>query len=336
MNFAVIGYGAIGKERVRALLRIKRNTEHFDPKLVENIYVHDIKEPMLEWGATWVEHENDERLAKCEWVFICLPHYLAKQWVKKVAPNFTGILLEKPYGMTAEDAREMEEAVMHSKQLYVGFNYRFFGGIKRLEQQLRRNAFGKIISVNMICGHGGSPEDVKSWKLNPAFGAPDALLDPGIHLIDLLKYLFPLHMFNPEYATYWGDFWKTGVKEEVHCMLKSDGGFMVNLQSSIVKWKSTFRVEVNGTEGYGIVTGKGKSYGTQVYTGGERWSWTNGLSQSENEEVFSYPNCGDSFYEEVKSLLGDRRLNCTSGEAFNDMVLYQQCKYLLDKKSGEL
>ena len=61
----------------------------------------------------------------------------------------------------------------------------------------------------------------------------------------------------------------------------------------VQKGKSTggsFRV-ANGQEipnlGEARISGRGRTYGDQVYYYGERWSWLNGKSQSDNEQLLS-------------------------------------------------
>jgi len=68
----------------------------------------------------------------------------------------------------------------------------------------------------------------------------------------------------------------------------------------VCQWRSEFRIEVIGRDGYGVVSGRGRSYGMQRYTRGKRWSWINGRPQVENEELVIESDCSDSFTNELR------------------------------------
>lgn len=319
MNFLVIGgAGAIGKERISALLKLKEQGWN-----IGNIYSYDPKHANNQKGVMAI-NENFIIFDKIDWVFIATPHHVVNDWVEIVSQWGSKILIEKPLGRNYEEARLI---FSHSPNIYVGFNYRFHMGIQRLREDILSNTFGKIISINMILGHGGKPEDKDSWKLDSIKGAPDALLDPGIHFLDLLNFFFPRRAI-PQYCKSWSGFWGTGIKEEIHLILDING-FPVNLQSSIVKWRNTYRIEINGTEGYGIVEGRGKNYGLQSYHRGNRWGWQNGKSQRESEELVTIDDCENSFYYETKSLLFGGSDNCDSIDALDTMKLYSDSIGLL-------
>ena len=72
---------------------------------------------------------------------------------------------------------------------------------------------------------------------------------------------------------------------------------------SNVSWKSTFTIKVLGTEGYGIVNGRGRSYGPQTYIRGKRWGWETAKNQQASEELVLTSNCEDSFADELANIL---------------------------------
>ena len=96
------------------------------------------------------------------------------------------------------------------------------------------------------------------------------------------------------------------------------------MTTTIVRWKNTFRIEVNGTEGYGVLEGRGKNYGVQEYRRGLRWGWLSGKPQGETEELVVTDLCVDSFYKETKSLLFHGSDNCDGVSALDVMELYSK------------
>ena len=155
---------------------------------------------------------------------------------------------------------------------------------KNLIQDTLEGKFGDIISVNLILAHGNSPGMEKSWKLNPKYSGGGCLLDPGIHLIDIGMLLSKNSIKLKSYLD-WRGFWNTGIEEEILFLAKDASNTIYNFNISLNRWRSEFKIQVNGTDGYGIVTGRGRSYGNQKYVTGKRWGWSDSKTQSESEEV---------------------------------------------------
>jgi len=62
-------------------------------------------------------------------------------------------------------------------------------------------------------------------------------------------------------------------------------------------------MRVNGTDGYGIVNGRNRSYGNQQYTFGKRWGWREAESQAASEVVELEDDGLDVFKRETEALL---------------------------------
>jgi predicted dehydrogenase len=251
--------------------------------------------------------------------------------VKNIIPLGSQTLMEKPFCCSYQEALELTSLLKNKKQLWIGFNYRFFPGIAQAIIDKNNNKFGEIISVNLILGHGGAPGNESSWKLDPIRAGGGCLLDPGIHLIDLCHLLSP-KIIKPICGLKWQGYWNTGIEEETHLIFEAEN-FIINFQVSIVKWSSTFRLEINGKEGYGIVTGRGRSYGKQIYTCGKRWGWLEGKNQSQTEEIVLETDCNNSFKDELLGLFSgqnDRLSPCSIQEALKSIKTYDQCLKIID------
>lgn len=278
MKIIIVGTGAIGKERIRVIESLGEDILC----VIDPIY----RDLPYKWYA-----DISEFPIKSDWIFVCTPHDTAvdvvkyiKRWDDKVK-----ILVEKPY-------------LGDLPVTNIGLNYRFYKGIRLLLKDCEENHFGDIISVNMILALGDPPGSEKSWRLNPQRAGRGSMLDPGIHIIDLAR-IISKNTLSDVHMIHTRGFWNTGIEEESHLLGTDMFGTIYNLQSSICRWRNNFRIEVNGTDGYGIVEGRGGNYGRQIYKRGKRWGWLCGKSQKETEElVIDY--CGeDSFYEETKAIL---------------------------------
>ncbi len=205
MKALVIGAGMIGRERIKALEKLKVETFVVDP-LYSKITLDD-----------GLSMEPD-------WVFICTPHDVAVQIAPEVYSNCFKVLCEKPLGRTPE---EYEDIINKFSPYYrVGFNYRFYKGVKQLLEDCRSNLFGDLVSVNMVLSLGDGPGSEKTWRLDPDRAGIGAILDPGIHLIDLALQISG--GLTKDYQRDWSGFWDTGIIEESHVLAHDRNGVISN------------------------------------------------------------------------------------------------------------
>lgn len=327
MIVAVLGYGLIGRERVQALLALQA-----EGRPIERILLFD---PALAGAAppNPVECVNvleQIAAAKPDWIIVATPHDTAAEILPSVLPWGSRVLVEKPLGRSLNEARALTAQTRFPDQLWTGFNYRFFPGVREAICDARAGRFGQLINVTMVLGHGGAPGMERGWKLDPVRAGGGCLIDPGVHLLDLCRLLAtgPLEVAG---AAQWDGFWRTGIEEEVHLLLKA-GSLVFNLQVSIVRWRSVFRLEIHGREGYGVVRGRGRSYGPQRYIRGARWAWQKGGTQADSEELVCESDAANTFRDELRALLAAESGllgPCPASEALEVMALLDRCRAAL-------
>jgi predicted dehydrogenase len=324
---ALVGAGLIGGERLRALESLAEAGHDvdvvgvMDPNLRE-LSIASRFEPKR-WAAL------DEVIdSGPDWTLVATPHDVAVEYVPRLLQAGLRVLVEKPLGRTATEARMIAGLRADVDQLWVGHNYRFFRGIEALLYDVEAGAFGELVSLKLLLGHGGAPGMEEGWKLDPERAGGGALLDPGIHLLDLVTLVG--RDVSVVGGSAWGGFWRTGIEEECHLLLRADSVPVISLEVSLVRWRSTFRIEVNGTEGYGVVEGRGRSYGPQTYRRGERWGWRSAQSQAESEQLVLETDGADVFERELAALLFPSGLErthvCTADEAVENMQLLDACR----------
>jgi predicted dehydrogenase len=321
----VVGCGLIGTKRLTA--SIKAGIP------VENLFVHDPNLDLLKFQSnndfkniTIVKSTNSITNYNITHAIVAVPHDKAVSIVNDLLTQGIIVLMEKPL---ARNLLESEQLFNHPKSnnLSVGFNYRFMPGIQILRKALLSKDLGDISSLKFELGHGGSPGDEESWKLDPIKAGGGAILDPGIHLIDLLVFLFEGLNENIEIigVTKWKGFWNTGIEESVNII-----GYVkkipFDITCSIVAWRTRFHVEVIGTEGYIEVNGRGRTDGPQTYIKGLRWGWKNGDSQR-NSEVNKVLSTEDLSLEIETAAWINGELNiCNISSAHDGMKIYNQIK----------
>lgn len=309
MKILICGLGLIGKERCKALID-KGYAEYseidvIDPNFGANLNsTPKIKSNNI-FDTSKLNFINEKRLEKIyDFMIISAPHIESINFLKKYHSFGEKILIEKAFGLNLTEAVELQNLIGKNKELYVGFNYRFFEGVQFLKKDIFRGKFGDIINLEFKLGLGHQRGSENTWRLDQKQIPLGALFDPGVHIIDLINYLTE----NTEIkaASQWGGFWNKGYPEDIIIHGKSFKNANLICHISNVSWRSTFIIKVIGTEGYGVINGRGRSYGPQTYIRGKRWGWETAENQTASEELVLTSNCENSFTNELTDILENK------------------------------
>lgn len=285
----LVGFGLIGRQRFAAVEAMR--VTGIDAEIVA------IFDPYAE-RPDFCNTLNELMDRAPDLIILATPHDTTVDLLRRLLPTGVQVLAEKPIGRSVPEFQALSQLRTSADQVCVGLNYQYFEGLAALIEDSRKGVFGSGIKISIEMGHGGSPGDERSWKLDPIRAGGGALLDPGIHLFDLAATLggdsITVHSCISS-----SPFWQTGVEEVATTIMRSDSFPIIELQVSVAQWRSRFRVEVIGTEGYGIVEGRGRSYGHQTYVRGQRWGFLSGVSQRESEERVLKTDCEQSFRDEL-------------------------------------
>ncbi len=160
------------------------------------------------------------------------------------------VLCEKPLARTPEDCDHILEAAKASGRfLATGFNYRFYPAIKKAREILDSGGIGELDHVRSYAGHPGGKEFSHSWVHDAKVMAGGALVDNGIHILDLTQY------FLGEVAEAHGFIsnrvWQfDGCEDNAMAVLRSTEGKMASLHASWTEWRGYgWRIEIYGTKG---------------------------------------------------------------------------------------
>jgi len=330
----LFGAGLIGKERAQAIRALRDRGRSIEVVGIFDPNSDSARKLAAGSGSKVLASAAEAWALKPTICMIAVPHDDAVELTRYVLGQGVRVLVEKPLGRSLSEAQSLA-GLASPGQLTVGFNYRFYAGVERAVRDLREGWFGKLISVSMVLGHGGSPGMEKTWKLDPVRAGGGCLIDPGIHLLDLVNVINDFKELSVVGASAWEGFWKTGIEEETHVMLRSPAGFTANLQISIVRWRSVFRMELHGESGYGIVNGRNRSYGRQTYVRGPRWGWQQARDQAASEEMILESDGSEVFADELDSLIfkksGTRP--CSAEEALQDMSLLEKCRAAITRSA---
>lgn len=125
-------------------------------------------------------------------VDICTPNYLHSEQVLLSAEYGKNIYCEKPLGMDADETIKMLEAVQKKGiKNQVAFVMRFMPAVASAHAIIKKGILGNIYAFRGEFFHSSylNPAKRMTWRLEKEKSGGGALIDLGIHLIDLLRFL---------------------------------------------------------------------------------------------------------------------------------------------------
>jgi predicted dehydrogenase len=133
-------------------------------------------------------------------ISICTPNIFHAQNAIAALNAGCHVLCEKPIATTLKDADKMiATAKKTRKKLMIGFTHRMLTGPQKTKKLLQDKAIGKPFMIRIRFAHGGPyPGWAKNaWFYNPKLAAGGAMLDMGIHAIDLALWMMgPIKSVN--------------------------------------------------------------------------------------------------------------------------------------------
>ena len=161
------------------------------------------------------------------------------------------VLCEKPMAIALSEAEKMIEAAKAAKRkLMIGFTHRLFTGPARCKELLRAKALGKPFMIRVRFAHGGPhpgwARDPETFY-NPAIAGGGAMLDMGVHAIDLALWLFgPVKSVQARTATL---IKKIAVDDNAVLLLEFASGALGYIEAGWTSKPGFSGLEIYGSEG---------------------------------------------------------------------------------------
>lgn len=189
-------------------------------------------------------------------VYIATPVFCHKEQATLAMRAGKHVLMEKPVGLSVEEAKELRKiALEEGVKLGVALMMRFHTHHQAIKELLDGGKLGKIVSIRtqFSCWY---PDMEGSWRQKKAFGGGGALIDLGVHCIDLLQYVTGLKasgvMALCDTQTFGYE-----VDDSVSLVMKMDNGAhaYVDANFNIPDDAAQSRLEIYGTKGSIIADG---------------------------------------------------------------------------------
>lgn len=188
IKWGVIGAGGIADRRTLPGMMLAENAE-----LVAVMEVNaELTEKLrAKYNAKRGYTSADELLAdpEIEAVYIASPVVCHKEQAIKAAKAGKHILLEKPAALTIEDGEEILAAAKEAGVLIAsGFMMRYHGYHQKVKEMIANGDIGQVVSARaqLTCWY---PEIEGAWRQDKSKSGGGALMDMGVHCIDLIEYI---------------------------------------------------------------------------------------------------------------------------------------------------
>ncbi|WP_459938452.1 Gfo/Idh/MocA family protein [Desulfonatronum parangueonense] len=184
LGFAGVGW--IGRNRMEAVVR---------SDLAEIVWIQDINPQLCAKAREMVstarilDNEEEWTSRNIDGVIIATPSALhARQCIQALDAG-VAVFCQKPLGRNARETKEVVDAAKrNNKLLGVDFSYRHTRTIQAVKQVLDSGELGEIYAVDLVFHNGYGPD--KPWYYDPELSGGGCLIDLGIHLVDLVLWLF--------------------------------------------------------------------------------------------------------------------------------------------------
>jgi predicted dehydrogenase len=266
MRVGIAGYGVVGKTRHRS---IDSNTTYQVSAISDSN--QEARQSIPAGPEVYNDYQSLIANAEIDVIFISLPNQFAAEATCLGLQNGLHVFCEKPPARTHAELLEVEKQSLKFPELKLmyGFNHRFHLSVEEAKSRIKSNSLGRIINMKGVYGKSQMISfNQTDWRTNREASGGGILLDQGIHMLDLIRYLSEEN-FTQVFSFIDNAFWNFDVEDNAYVLMKSPSGLVAQLHSSATQWRHVFNLEITLERGSlileGLLTGS-KSYGDETLT----------------------------------------------------------------------
>ncbi|MEU4871989.1 Gfo/Idh/MocA family oxidoreductase [Streptomyces sp. NPDC021608] len=198
LGVAVVGFGWMGRVHTQAYARVRHHYPELAlrPELV--VVAEEVpgraEEAAERFGFTattrnWREVAADPRVGA---VSVTAPNFLHREIGVAMAGAGKHLWIEKPVGLTVEDARAVADAVAAAGvQGAVGFNYRNAPAVEAARDLIASGELGALthVRIRLFSDYAAHPDGALTWRYERERGGSGVLGDLASHGADLARFL---------------------------------------------------------------------------------------------------------------------------------------------------
>ena len=255
VKWGVIGAGGIADRRTIPGMVLAKNAElvavmEVNMELAEKIRAkYNVKKAYDNIDAILADNEIDA-------VYIATPIIFHKEQAMKAAKAKKHILIEKPVALTVSEGKEVADICRKEGVLVaVGLMMRFHAYHQKMKEIIDSGRLGDIVSCRgqLTCWY---PDISGNWRQQMRTSGGGALMDMGVHCIDLIQYLTNSKAVKVAALTGTKTF-KYEVEDSASLLIEMDNGAYSYVDSNfnIPDAAARCRLEIYGTKGSMLAEG---------------------------------------------------------------------------------
>ena len=255
IKWGVIGCGGIADRRTLPGMMLSDKVELVAVMDANEAVAQNCKE---KYGAKYAFKNYEDVLAldEIDAVYIASPVFFHKEQAIAAARAKKHILLEKPVALTVTDAEEIKrECEANNVKISIGFLMRFHGYHQKIKEIIAEGKIGEVVSMRgqFTCWY---PDIEGAWRQKKALSGGGALVDMGIHVIDLMHYLTGLRAVEVAAFNQTQTF-SYEVDDSSNLIMKMNNGSVAYVDSNfnIPDAASVAKLEIYGTKGSIVASG---------------------------------------------------------------------------------
>ena len=293
----IFGFGYMGQIRFREISKIND---------LDVVGVYDVNKKLLKNhipNNLIIDKYKKIFELNFDLAFICTPNNISPNIIVDCLKNNINVFCEKPPARSLSEMKMIKKYVKNNKIMF-GFNHRFHPAVLKAKQIIDSKKIGEVITLRGVYGKSGGIDFNRSWRNSKKISGGGILLDQGIHIIDLFRYL--CGNFNKVKCFTSNNFWKFDVEDNAFLILKNNKNQLAQLHSSSTLWRHTFRIDITLEKGYILIEGllsKTGSYGQEKITFANRQFENISKAIGNPSESVIYYDKDSSWKLEIKKFL---------------------------------
>ena len=264
MRVGIAGYGVVGKKRYASIIK-NTNLQVTSISEINPNARNDIPKGV----SIFNNYKDLIQKAELDIIFISLPNKYASDAVSLSLENGINVFCEKPPARTLNELLQVLRIFKKQSNLKLmyGFNHRFHLSVEKAKSIIDAKTYGNIINLKGVYGKSQMISfNQTDWRTKREESGGGILLDQGIHMLDLIRYLSG-EDFSKVFSFIDNAFWNFDVEDNAYVLMQSPKGVVAQVHSSATQWRHVFNLEITLQKGSlvlgGLLTGS-KSYGDET------------------------------------------------------------------------
>lgn len=232
-------------------------------------------------------------------IYVATPPSSHKNYTIATAKAGKDVVVEKPVGLNAEEAREMVEVCKEEGvELFIAYYRRFYPQVKKVKELINSGEIGKPVQSHVEISF--APPEETGWREKLEISGGGWFVDIASHRLDILTFLLgPVEETRGVVTSF-----DSGNKLEdtVTLSLKFDSGAQAGVQCDFYTGRTADKLYVHGTRGTVFTNDLSKPRVNLRNQGGEK--------TFKFEEL---PATHSGLFDHVEKVLLDRKRNKSSG-----------------------